>query len=116
MAIPFRGDPSQDSNRIILPGTNPEVQMTRAARRGRPIDRRTLFRYGAAGGAAAAAARMLPAGFADSPAQRETPALPSPFELEEATIADLQKRMESGMETARSITTKYLARIDEIDR
>ena len=93
--------------------------MSRAARPRRPIDRRTLFRYGAAGGVAAAAARLLPASSSESPAQaqkRETPAGPSPFELEEATIADLQKRMESGMETARSITTKYLARIDEIDR
>ncbi len=38
------------------------------------------------------------------------------FDLEEATIADLQKRMQSGRETARSLVEKYLARIDEIDR
>src|SRR5205814_6718519 len=35
---------------------------------------------------------------------------------QEATIADLQQRMERGEETARSLTQKYLARIDAIDR
>src|SRR5438132_12144294 len=38
------------------------------------------------------------------------------FDLEEATIADLQRRMESGQDTARSLTEKYLARIEAIDR
>lgn len=38
------------------------------------------------------------------------------FDLEEVTIADLQQRMESGKDTARSIVEKYLARIDAIDR
>ena len=39
-----------------------------------------------------------------------------PFELEEATIADLQRGMESGRWTARSITEAYLARIEQVDR
>ena len=38
------------------------------------------------------------------------------FELEETGICDLQKAMESGAETARSIAEKYLARIRAIDR
>ena len=38
------------------------------------------------------------------------------FDLEEATVADLQKRMDEGKETARSLVEKYLARIDAIDR
>src|SRR5882724_7990333 len=38
------------------------------------------------------------------------------FDLEEATIADLQQRMQSGQETARSLVEKYVARIDAIDR
>jgi amidase len=38
------------------------------------------------------------------------------FDLEEATIASLQQRMESGQDTARSLAEKYLARIDAIDR
>lgn len=39
-----------------------------------------------------------------------------PFDLEEATIADLQRRMETGQDTARSLAEKYLARIDAVDR
>jgi amidase len=38
------------------------------------------------------------------------------FDLEEATVADLQARMQSGRETSRSLVDKYLARIDAIDR
>ena len=40
----------------------------------------------------------------------------APFDLEEATIADLQRRMEAGQDTARSLVEKYLARIEAIDR
>ena len=40
----------------------------------------------------------------------------APFDLEEATIADLQRRMESGQDTARSLVDKYLARIEAVDR
>ena len=40
----------------------------------------------------------------------------STFDLEEATIADVQKRMETGQDTARSLVDKYLARIEAIDR
>ncbi len=38
------------------------------------------------------------------------------FELDEATIADLQKALASGTLTARSLTHKYLSRIEEIDK
>jgi len=38
------------------------------------------------------------------------------FELEEAGVADLQKRLQSGELTARSLAEKYLARIDENDK
>ncbi len=38
------------------------------------------------------------------------------FELNELTIADLQKGIASGKYTARSLTEKYLARIEQIDR
>ncbi len=38
------------------------------------------------------------------------------FDLEEATIADLQARMTSGQDTARSLVEKYTARIAQIDR
>src|SRR5437016_11660278 len=39
-----------------------------------------------------------------------------PFELDEMTIADLQTGMCSGKFTARSITEKYLTRIEAIDK
>src|SRR5581483_1261064 len=39
-----------------------------------------------------------------------------PFELDELTIADLQEKMRTGAFTSRSITEKYLARIEEIDK
>jgi amidase len=37
-------------------------------------------------------------------------------DLEEVTLADLQQRLASGQETARSLTEKYLARIAALDR
>jgi len=40
----------------------------------------------------------------------------APFDLEEATIAGLQQRMQSGQETAHSLVVKYLARIEAVDR
>ena len=49
------------------------------------------------------------------PAARQQ-ATPARFDLEETTIADLQQRMQSGRESARSIAQKYLARIEAIDR
>src|SRR5438105_4826428 len=38
------------------------------------------------------------------------------FELDETTISDLQDGMKSGKLTSRSITEKYLARIEQIDK
>ncbi len=38
------------------------------------------------------------------------------FDLNEATITDLQDRMKAGTATARTLTEKYLARIEAIDR
>jgi amidase len=40
----------------------------------------------------------------------------APFDLDEATIAELQRRMETGTETSRSLVEKYLARIEAVDR
>ena len=45
----------------------------------------------------------------------QSPARP-PFDLEEATVADLQQHMQAGTETSRSLVETYLARIDAIDR
>ncbi len=77
------------------------------------LDRRTLFRYAGAGGVMA----LLPAGAGRSePVPAAQPAKPDPFELEEVTILDLQKRMVSGQDSARSLTEKYTARIEALDR
>ena len=45
-----------------------------------------------------------------------TLAAPPPFELEEATVADLQKRMTGGSLTAHALTQRYLDRIAAIDK
>jgi amidase len=77
------------------------------------LDRRTLFRYAGAGGVMA----LLPAGVGRSAtALAAQAAKAEPFELEEMTILDLQKRMGSGEESARSLTEKYAARIEALDR
>ncbi len=46
----------------------------------------------------------------------EAPPEVRPFELDEITIPELQEGMKSGKFTARSLTEKYLSRIDEIDK
>jgi amidase len=66
---------------------------------------------------AGVSATVLPALAAASnvPCSTSTPEI-KPFELDEITTADLQAGMASGKFTARSITEKYLARIEEIDK
>lgn len=49
-------------------------------------------------------------------AQQSAQPQPPPFDLEEATIAELQSRMRDGRETARSLVDKYLGRIEAVDR
>jgi amidase len=44
------------------------------------------------------------------------PPAPASFDLEEATIAGLQQRMQSGQDTSRSLVDKYVARIEAVDR
>jgi amidase len=80
------------------------------------IDRRRFIQTAIAGGTVIA---MGPAGCAPPPEQsgpaRSDP-LAEPFELQEATIAQLQQSMESGQRTARSITELYLRRIEALDQ
>ena len=86
------------------------------------IDRRRFIGTSIAGGAAAAAlgtsacAPDSPQGGADAGAGGSGGAQPGAFELDEATVADLQAAMESGERTARSITQLYLDRIAALDR
>ena len=73
------------------------------------MKRREFLKAGLLSGAAAIASPLM----ADVQDQYQAP---KPSDLDEATISDLQKAMTSGKETAHSITLKYLARIEEIDR
>lgn len=72
-----------------------------------PLTRRQLVAAGLSGGLAAAVGPAV---------GKSAPAGDRPFDLAEATIADLQEGMRTGKLTARSLAQKYLARIDEIDR
>jgi amidase len=76
------------------------------------FSRRSLIKAGIAGGALAAAGKVAaaPAAAADQPA-----ASPSPFELEEMTLAELQEGLRSGRFTSASLVEKYLARIAELN-
>ena len=77
------------------------------------LDRRALFRYAGAGGVMA----LLPPGVGRSATALAAQAAGAESsELEEATIPELQKRMVSGEESARSLTRKYVARIEALDR
>ncbi len=80
------------------------------------MDRRAFLKTTAAGGAG------LTANLACAPPGSETPSgagaqgeVPA-FEFDEVTAADLQRMMESGEHTARSITEAYLGRLDALDR
>ncbi len=73
------------------------------------VDRRDFLRASAAGALAAATSVWEPL--------PEAAAGPTaPFDLEEATLADLQARMETGALTARALVERYLQRIASLDR
>ncbi|MXZ61761.1 MAG: amidase [Acidobacteria bacterium] len=80
------------------------------------MDRRAFLKTTAAGGAGLTASLACAPPGAESPsdagAQGEIP----PFEFDEVTADDLQRMMESGEHTARSITEAYLGRLDAMDR
>ena len=80
------------------------------------MHRRDFLRLTALTSASAALAPHL-ARAAGAPASPSTQPFPvEPFDLEEATIAQLQAGMESGKESAASITRKYLDRIAKVDK
>ena len=81
------------------------------------MDRRAFIGTAAAGSAALAtgvASCSPPAPDASSSAG--TPESVPPFEFDEVTVDDLQRMMESGEHTARSITEAYIERIEAMDR
>ena len=80
------------------------------------MDRRTFIGTTAAGGAGLAmTSACAPAG-SDSPSAAQAPGEIPPFEFDEVTVDDLQRIMESGEHTARSIAQAYIERIEAMDR
>jgi len=87
------------------------------------LSRRSFVRSAAIGGLAVAAGPGSLACAPDADDARspggdppgDSPFVVPDFEYEEATIADLQKRMEEGSLTARRLTEAYLARIEALD-
>jgi amidase len=79
------------------------------------MNRRSFVRRSVAGAAGAAVASVSVRARAEL-RDAKSPTAPAAFELDEITIADLQRGMSSGKHTSESITKKYLERIDEIDK
>jgi amidase len=83
------------------------------------MHRRDFFRKSAVGGALLATGNgKNPLDLLESRSGVEPPGNPvyEAFDLEEATIVQLQADMVEGKRTARSITEQYLARIESLDR
>jgi len=78
------------------------------------LDRRSLLRLSALGGVAALAPRA--AAEAADVAPTAAPPPVGSFELDELSVADLQKRMQAKQDTSSSLCEKYLARIEAVDR
>ncbi len=77
--------------------------------------RRDFLRYGAIGGALALSTPGALLARENSVTHKPETTI-KPFELEEVTIAELQAGMKSGKWTARTITQKYLSRIESINK
>jgi amidase len=83
------------------------------------MDRRDFVRISAVAGILAVRGKPLGAEALDPEVEaslRRYRLVISPFELEEATIADLQAGMSAGRMTSHSITQLYMARIEELNR
>ncbi|HEU6451032.1 MAG TPA: amidase [Gemmatimonadaceae bacterium] len=92
-----------------------------AVERQATVSRRAFVGAGVLGGAAALTGMRFPGIAAAGLARKETGAAgvaytPGEFELEDATIAELQEGMRSGKYTARKLVELYLQRIDELDQ
>jgi len=79
------------------------------------MNRRTFVRNSVAGSVGLASVSINTAA---KEAAHTTPAAGAPpaFELDEATIAELQTAMASGKHSAHSLARKYLDRIDDVDK
>ena len=79
------------------------------------MDRRTFIGTTAAGSAGLAMTSACSPPAPDAPAASDGSEVP-PFEFDEVTVDDLQRMMESGEHTARSIAQAYIDRIEAMDR
>jgi amidase len=80
--------------------------------------RRNFLRAGLATTVASAAVPALAAARVKGPGSQasDSNVIPREFELDELTIDDLQQAMQAGKYSSRSLTEKYLARIQDIDK
>ena len=79
------------------------------------MNRRTFLRLAALTSTAVVPGSAMAASKRPAAAERPTAKI-KPFELDEATITELQARMESGKSSAVTLVKNYLGRIGEIDR
>lgn len=79
------------------------------------MNRRDFLQTSIAAAAISVASPLPSSMLAEAPETRGI-ATSAPFELEEMTVADLQRDIGSGKLTSRSIAEKYLARIADIDK
>ena len=79
------------------------------------ITRREFLELGAAAGVASVAGAACRTRLPGPRPGLPGPAIP-PFALQEATLADLERGLESGKYTAHALCESYLARIDDLDR
>jgi amidase len=79
------------------------------------MNRRTFVRNSVIGGVGLASV-SIPTAARETHAATIPNSPPPAFELDEATIAELQTGMASGKHTAQSLVRKYLNRIDDIDK
>lgn len=83
------------------------------------MNRRSFVRKGVSGAAGLAAASVSISAHSETVSSKSSSAgtnPPAAFELDEATIAQLQTEMASGKHTAQSLARKYIERIDDIDK
>lgn len=88
------------------------AQPERDRNRGNHISRRSFLRYAAVGGLAAATPIELTR--RAEPVRAAVPRIP-PFELEEMTIAEMQRWMAAGRFSARYLVQRYIERIEALD-
>jgi amidase len=79
------------------------------------MNRRTFIKTGSIAGLSLTALSFVPEITSD-PSENKAANSPDEFELNEATIGDLQEKMSKGKYTSRQITQLYLDRISRIDK